>query len=87
MWSDGEPIDPSPTIDQAVNEASPGWRSGARYANSLITRRSLIKGAAIVPLDAALRSCTRRAPTRHRNKPNQTAELNRLNDIVMPVLS
>src|SRR5512133_3482775 len=32
MWSDGEPIDPSPTIDQAVNGGFHGWRSGAPAA-------------------------------------------------------
>jgi hypothetical protein len=32
MWSDGEPIDPSPTIDQSVNGGFPGWRSSARGA-------------------------------------------------------
>jgi hypothetical protein len=32
MWSDGGPIDPSPTIDQAINAASRGWRSNARDA-------------------------------------------------------
>jgi hypothetical protein len=26
MWSDGGPIDPSPTVDQAINEGYP-WRS------------------------------------------------------------
>jgi hypothetical protein len=29
MWSDGEPIDPSPTINQAIKPASPGWRFSA----------------------------------------------------------
>lgn len=37
MWSDGEPIDPSPTIDQAVNGGFPGWRSGARAARPRAT--------------------------------------------------
>src|ERR1700681_964095 len=32
MWSDGEPIDPSPTIDQAINGGFPGWRFSARAA-------------------------------------------------------
>ena len=37
MWSDGEPIDPSPTIDQAVNGGFPGWRSSARGARRRTT--------------------------------------------------
>jgi len=32
MWSDGGPIDPSPTIDQAINGGFPGWRSSAHAA-------------------------------------------------------
>jgi hypothetical protein len=32
MWSDGGPIDPSPTIDQAINGAIHGWRSSAAVA-------------------------------------------------------
>jgi len=40
MWSDGEPIDPSPTIDQAVNAAFPGWRSAARGARRRATSTS-----------------------------------------------
>ena len=31
MWSDGEPIDPSPTIDQAIN-GGPGWKSSVHGA-------------------------------------------------------
>ena len=37
MWSDGEPIDPSPTIDQAVNGAFPGLRSGVPAAGRRAT--------------------------------------------------
>jgi hypothetical protein len=37
MWADGEPIDPSPTIDQAVNGDSLGWRSGAPAARRRAT--------------------------------------------------
>lgn len=32
MWSDGEPIDPSPTIDQAINAGFPWLESAARDA-------------------------------------------------------
>jgi hypothetical protein len=32
MWADGGPIDPSPTIDQAINGATPGSRSSAPAA-------------------------------------------------------
>jgi hypothetical protein len=32
MWADGEPIDPSPTVDQAINGGFPGLRSGALAA-------------------------------------------------------
>jgi hypothetical protein len=35
MWSDGGPIDPSPTVDQA--EATHGWRSHARAARRSAT--------------------------------------------------
>jgi hypothetical protein len=37
MWSDGEPIDPSPTIDQAVNAAFLGSLSSARGARHRAT--------------------------------------------------
>ena len=40
MWSDGEPIDPSPTIDQAVSAAFPGSRSRARGARRRATSTS-----------------------------------------------
>jgi hypothetical protein len=33
MWSDGGPIDPSPTIDQAINGATHGLRLHARGAS------------------------------------------------------
>jgi hypothetical protein len=36
MWSDGQPIDPSPTIDQAT-AAFPGWRSSVRAARRRAT--------------------------------------------------
>jgi hypothetical protein len=42
IWSDDEPIDPSPTIDQAVDGGFPGWRSsvrGARRRATSISRR------------------------------------------------
>ncbi|MHC2583031.1 hypothetical protein ACVMHR_007770 [Bradyrhizobium diazoefficiens] len=32
MWADGGPIDPSPTIDQAINAAIRGSKSNARAA-------------------------------------------------------
>ena len=37
MWADGEPIDPSPTVDQAVTAVSHGWRSGAPAARHRAT--------------------------------------------------
>ena len=37
MWSDGEPIDPSPTIDQAINGGFSGSRSGAPAARRRAT--------------------------------------------------
>ena len=37
MWSDGEPIDPSPTIDQDVNGGFPGSRSVAPAARRQMT--------------------------------------------------
>ena len=32
MWSDGGPVDPSPTVDQAINGSTPGLRLNARDA-------------------------------------------------------
>ena len=32
MWANGEPIDPSPTIDQAINGGYPWWKSNAPAA-------------------------------------------------------
>src|SRR2546430_14521114 len=40
MWSDGEPIDPSQTIDQAINAGSHGWKSAARVASLRATSTS-----------------------------------------------
>ena len=37
MWSDGEPIDPAPTIDQAINDGFAGSRSGAPAARRRAT--------------------------------------------------
>ena len=40
MWSDGEPIEPSPTIDQAVNGGFPWLESSARGARRPATSTS-----------------------------------------------
>jgi hypothetical protein len=40
MWSDGEPIDPSPTIDQASTAVFLGWKSSARGARRRATSTS-----------------------------------------------
>ena len=37
MWSDGEPIDPSPTIDQAINGGFPWLKSSVRGARPRTT--------------------------------------------------
>jgi DNA helicase-2/ATP-dependent DNA helicase PcrA len=37
MWSDGEPIDPSPTIDQAINGGFPCWKSSVHGARRRTT--------------------------------------------------
>ena len=37
MWADGEPIDPSPTIDQAINGAFRGSKSGVPAARRRAT--------------------------------------------------
>jgi hypothetical protein len=64
MWADGEPIDPSPSVDQALNE---GWRLSARAARraamSILrhsaTRRRLL--FTILPAGSAAASAPKRA--------------------------
>lgn len=39
IWSDGSPIDPSPTIDQAINGGSRGWCKAKRNVDLCVLRR------------------------------------------------
>ena len=40
MWSDGEPIDPSPKSTRPSTAAFPGWRSSAHGARRRVTSTS-----------------------------------------------
>ena len=68
MWSDGGPIDPSPTIDQAINGVTHGLRSSARVARHRATLiyapcpTSRQPASTISPVGSCVRSARRRRP-------------------------
>lgn len=62
MWADSVPIDPSPSVDQALNRDTLGWRMsarGARRAAMPISRHSPTRRRplfTILPADSAAAS-------------------------------